>query len=134
MLVSYQCCVEQDRTGETVKIHYVGCSSQYEWRSVFELVDKAVEVNKHEQDASFLRQELAYRIKSNLSCSRKSSPEVRIELPFDKKVFDQNDLLVIAVTQYWTQFISTLTYKDLSIWWNTPTPRSGTIAYNYGSC
>ena len=99
MLVSYQCCVDQLKraaTGETVKIHFVGYSSRYnEWRSVSELVDKAVEVDQHE-DAFFFHQELAYRIKSNISCSRKSSPEVRIELLFDKRVSDEG-LLVIRV-------------------------------------
>ena len=70
----------------------MGYSSHYdEWRSVSELIDKSVEVDEHEHEASssFLHQELAYRIKSSLSSSRKSSPEVRIEVPFDKNVFDE---------------------------------------------
>ena len=57
-----------------------------------ELVKKSIEVAEHhEQDASsrFLHQELAYRIKSSLISSRKSSPEVRIEVPFDENVFDE---------------------------------------------
>lgn len=55
------------------------------------MIDKSAEAHVHEQDASsiFLHQELAYRIKSSLSSSRKSSPEVRIEVPFDKRVFDE---------------------------------------------
>lgn len=48
----------------------------------------AAEAYERKQDASssFLHQDLAYQFKSSLSSSRKSSPEVRIEVPFDKKV------------------------------------------------
>ena len=84
--------MERDAAGGTAKIHYVGYSSHYDkWQSVSELVDRIEEADKHELHASssFLHQELAYRIKSSLSSSRKSSPEVRIDVPFDKDVFDK---------------------------------------------
>ena len=80
--------LERDVANGKVKIHFVGYSSSYdEWRSVSELVDKAIGV---EEDIPFsLHEELASRIKASLSSSRKSSPEVKIEMPFDKQLFDK---------------------------------------------
>ena len=59
------------------KIHYIGYSSRCdEWRSLSDIVDKST--LRAEQFS--LHNELASRIKLNLTSSRKSSPEVKIEI------------------------------------------------------
>ena len=82
-----------ERTDERVKVHYVGYSSSYdEWRDESEL--ESIDVNEpaesHEDsmcgECSYepfsLYKHLVLKIKQSLSCSRRSSPAVRIVVPF----------------------------------------------------
>ena len=83
--------IGNDHRTQRVKIHYIGYSSRYdEWRPLSDIVDKRTSVMN--EDSSFLRlhTELASRIKSNLLSSRKNSPEVRIEIPFDRGLYNSN--------------------------------------------
>ena len=91
--------VDNDGQGR-VKIHYVGYSSSHdEWRDETEIVSIDPQPSEHlmETDcisngvmyAPFsLYNELGSRIKSSLISRRKESPTVRIELPFDKVLFE----------------------------------------------
>ena len=86
--------VDYDGEGR-VKINYVGYSSCHdEWRDEAEIVPiepQPVE-NSMETDNLYtpfsLYNELGSRIKSSLMSQRKESPTVRIELPFDKVLFE----------------------------------------------
>ena len=76
--------LERDPRTQSVKIHYIGYSAGHdEWRPVSDIIDKPMK-----QDTPHA--ELASRIKSSLTRSRINSPEVRIEIPFDKGLYDSN--------------------------------------------
>ena len=79
------CENEQDDQGH-VKVHYIGYGSEYdEWREPAGLVHLASPCVISERYD--LHQELALRIKSALTASRKSNPSVKIIMPFDQCVF-----------------------------------------------
>ena len=81
--------IEGDPSTQRMKIHYIGYSSRYdEWRPASDIVDKRTLVMKEDSTSLRLHAELASRIKSNLSSSRTNSPEVRIEIPFDKDLYN----------------------------------------------
>ena len=71
-----------------MKIHYVGYASKYdEWKDESQLGSleagkKGSQVTSHFQPYS-LYTNLTVKIKQALSCGRKSSPAVRIVMPFD---------------------------------------------------
>ena len=86
--------VHSDSEGR-VKVHYLGYSSCHdEWRDGSELVP--LEPNSARETASdsnlyspfSLYYELGTRIKAALMSRRKESPTVKIELPFDKVLFE----------------------------------------------
>ena len=83
--------IEKDSASGRVKIHYVGYSARYdEWRNDSDIVDTSGEVPRPLLSTDFsLYQELACKIKLALTSSRKSSPEAKIELPFDRSVFEE---------------------------------------------
>ena len=78
---------------DKVKIHYTGYSSKYdEWRAHEDIV----EPSSSEQSSGHniepyqpfnVHTHLAYAIKSSLCSGRERDPAVRIEVPFDKLVF-----------------------------------------------
>ena len=79
-----------------VKVHYDGYGSEDdEWRPAAEIVEVRgtvpVPVNPEPLliPTFSLHQELAIKIKSSLISTRKGSPEVKIEMCFDKLLFDQ---------------------------------------------
>ena len=76
--------VEKD--GAKVKIHYEGYGHEFdEWRNEGDIVlPQQPEVYK----PFSLYQELAYQIKLALDSRGRRDPEVRIELPFDKVLFE----------------------------------------------
>lgn len=86
--------IEEDLT--RYKVHYLGYSSSYdEWKEKEAVVD--IEDPNNEDPTSCdgghlerfsLYHELATRIKTALNSSRKESPIVKIDLPFDKIEFD----------------------------------------------
>ena len=81
--------IEDDPSTQRMKIHYIGYSSRYnEWRPASDIVDKRTLVMNEDSTSLRLHAELALRIKSNLSSSRKNSPEVRIEIPSDKDLYN----------------------------------------------
>ena len=82
--------VENDITTGKVKIHYCGYSNDYdEWRDPGDIVDLSSPSPTPLLTSSFsLHQELALKIKRSLQNTRKSSPEVRIEMEFDKVLYD----------------------------------------------
>ena len=80
--------VENDATTCRVKIHYCGYSSEDdEWRDPGDIVDLSSPTPLLTSSFS-LHQELALKIKRSLQNTRKSSPEVRIEMDFDKVLYD----------------------------------------------
>lgn len=91
-----------EKEDKRVKVHYVGFSTEYdEWREESELESVYTSETSPEaaslEDAvcdgcSFepfsLHNYLKVKIKQSLSCTRKSSPEVRIVVPFDAITFN----------------------------------------------
>lgn len=74
------------RDGDRAKIHYIGYGEHDEWRNVTEIVNTQPDVEPYVPfDA---HRELAYQITLALNSRLRSEPEVRIELPFDKLIFD----------------------------------------------
>ena len=84
--------IEEDPVSTLCKVHYIGYSSVYdEWKEKDAIVDTNTEDPDEDLSQSkrfSLHQELATRIKTALSSSRKSSPTVRIDLPFDRIEFN----------------------------------------------
>ena len=79
-----------ERTGPAnegiVRIHYVGYSAAYdEWRPPGDIVN-LVSSSDHEEFC--LYEELAFRVKSSLVSQRRSNPAVRIEMTFDRDVYE----------------------------------------------
>ena len=74
--------------GSRVLIHYVGYDSHFdEWREEKDLVNTPSPCLTTE--CYDLHQDLALKIKSSLTSKRKSNPMVRVDMPFDKKMFCQ---------------------------------------------
>jgi len=84
--------VDKNSDNGLVKIHYVGYSSAYdEWRNEAEVVESneaSVEVSCELVKPFSLYEQLCNRIKCALNSGRKDSPSVRIDMPFDKLLFD----------------------------------------------
>ena len=88
--------VDKDDSGKRIKIHYVGYSTKYdEWRDECDLepINEADSSEETECDGfSFepfsLHSYLKVKIKQSLTCTRKSSPSVRIVVPFDAVTFN----------------------------------------------
>ena len=77
-----------ERAGTRVLIHYVGYVSDFdEWREEKDLVNMPSPCLTTE--CYDLHQDLALKIKSSLTSKRKSNPIVRVDIPFDKKMFCQ---------------------------------------------
>lgn len=76
-----------EREGEHVKIHYIGYGDdEDEWREASELVQLS---KKPQPYIPFeLHRELAYQIQAALDSRYRKDPDVRIEVPFDKLLFD----------------------------------------------
>ena len=86
--------LDEDPRTQRVKIHFIGYSSRYdEWRPLADIIGKRTLTMKEDSSCLRFHVELASKIKSNLSSSRKNSPEVRIEVPFDKGLYDSNTSL-----------------------------------------
>ena len=75
-----------ERAGEKVKIHYEGYGEEFdEWKDESEIVCP----EKPEVYQPFeLHRELAYQIKVSLNLSGRRDPDIRIEVPFDKLLFE----------------------------------------------
>ena len=68
-----------------MKIHYTGyCSDYDEWRSADDIVQPKVPERYRPFDH---HQQLAYAIKSSLYSGRDRDPSMRLEIPFDKLMF-----------------------------------------------
>jgi hypothetical protein len=90
--------VEEDSSSHKYKVHYIGYSKQYdEWKSEGEIISIGEEAQDENPDPKLdcliterysHHRELAYRIKMALNSSRKDSPVVRINMPFDRVEFD----------------------------------------------
>lgn len=77
-----------EREGEQVKIHYIGYGDdEDEWREASELVQLS---KKPQPYISFeLHRELTYQIQAALDSKYRKDPDVRIEVPFDKLLYDE---------------------------------------------
>ena len=76
--------VLEEKDGQ-VKIHYTGyCSDYDEWRSKEDIVLPSVPERYHPYDH---HQQLTYAIKSSLRSGRDQDPAVRLEVPFDRLVY-----------------------------------------------
>lgn len=79
-----------DSERDRVKVHYVGYDSSYdEWRESGDVVP----LDSPDIDQTFLcpfslYAELGLQIKQALSCSRKQSPTIRIDMSFDILLFN----------------------------------------------
>ena len=82
--------IDEDST--RFKVHYVGYSNCYdEWKDKEEIVDISdgdSEVAGGELQRFSLYLELGSKIKAALNSSRKESPVIRIDMPFDRLEFD----------------------------------------------
>ena len=77
-----------DRDDTRVLVHYVGYDSHFdEWREERDLVNMPSPCLTTE--CYDLHHDLALKIKTSLTSKRKSNPVVRIDMPFDKKMFCQ---------------------------------------------
>ena len=77
------------------RVHYIGYDNCYdEWKDKDDIVDLSgpcddpKTASSHPIPRFSLYNELSVRIKSSLNSSRKESPIVRIDMPFDKIEFD----------------------------------------------
>ena len=82
-----------DKEDHRVKIHYLGYDSSYdEWREqddVVPLTSPAIAENSQTLLHPFsLYAELGIKIKQALTCGRKESPSIRIDMPFDVLMFN----------------------------------------------
>ena len=80
----------RERQENSVKIHYIGYSDEHdEWRDPSELVNIGSDGHHLETYHPYNpHQEIAYQIKLALHSGNRKDPEVRIELPFDRLLFD----------------------------------------------
>ena len=75
-------------TTDLVRIHYLGYSSRYdEWRAVSDLVELDTPCTLKEEYG--FDQDLAQKITTSLSSQRRASPVVKIEMMFDKNVYEK---------------------------------------------
>lgn len=114
-----------DEDASRYKVHYVGFSSTHdEWTSKEEVVDLASGEDSDSlndktcmaADRFSLYRELATKIKLALNSSRKESPEVRIDMPFDKIEF-QGGLMQCGVKKRYIRGIQRFCiqkYQDLN--------------------
>lgn len=122
--------VEED--GDRFKVHYIGYSrKEDEWKTRDELIVLPQDAGDGDQDEATtatsedvtctvwqpfsLYRELGNRIKCSLQSSRKDSPMVKIDLPFDKLLFD-GGLAKVGTKKrvyYKQQRYSIKSYKDL---------------------
>ena len=122
----YPVHVVERQGAKRVKVHYVGYSSAYdEWRDESEL--ESIEVNEVEssEDTAYgehsfepfsLNKHLMLKIKQSLSCSRRSSPAIKIVVPFDAVHFN-GGLKLLATPSKKVQGIQHYTikhYEDLN--------------------
>lgn len=120
-----------EKEDKRVKVHYVGFSTKYdEWRDESELEslytsETSQETASSEEDTvcdgrSFepfsLHNHLKVKIKQSLSCTRKSSPEVRIVVPFDVITFNGGLRLLGTESKkaHGIQHYTIKHYKDLN--------------------
>ena len=82
------CTEATDSANEgNVRIHYVGYSASYdEWRPRDDVVNF---VSSSISEEFCLHNELALRVKSSLVSQRRSNPAVKIEMSFDRDVYDE---------------------------------------------
>jgi hypothetical protein len=81
--------VERDVQKKKVKVHYTGYgSSDDEWRDEDDIVQPRQDPINLITPAFNLYQELALKIKMSLQSTRKSNPEVKLVMDFDKLQFD----------------------------------------------
>ena len=75
-----------EKEGDKVKIHYDGYGEEFdEWRNEIDIVLP----EKQEMYQPFeLHNELAYQIKLSLNSRGRRDPVIRIEVPFDKLLFE----------------------------------------------
>ena len=77
-----------ERDGTRVLIHYVGYDSHFnEWREEKDLINMSSP--RLTTECYDLHHDLALKIKSSLTSKRKSNAIVRVDMPFDKKIFCQ---------------------------------------------
>lgn len=103
-----------------VRIHYVGYSAKFdEWRPLNDLVTTAL-MSGVEEEYDF-NTELLLKVKSSLVSQRRSNPAVKIEITFNKIVFDEGLKILgylknrkrgidhytiqIKITEIWTAFL-----------------------------
>ena len=79
-----------ERQENSVKIHYIGYSDEHdEWRNSSDLVSIGSDGQQLEDYQPYNpHRELAYQIKVSLHSGSRREPEVRIELPFDRLLFE----------------------------------------------
>lgn len=123
--------VEQDDGNGRFKVHYVGYSSQYdEWRDNSEVVSldcehtiqDSMSVPASEANVSLvlapfsLYNELSIKVKCALSSRRKENPSTRIDMPFDKLLFDGGLKACGIPFRFYrgTQRYKIMNYKDLN--------------------
>ena len=81
-----------DRDGTRLRIHYVGYDDRYdEWREAEEV--ETIDTDCEESEAELYlpydpHRELAYQIKAALDSRHRKDPDTRIDMPFDKLLFD----------------------------------------------
>ena len=86
-----------ERNEDCVRVHYIGYKDDYdEWKDVTELesleedCEQLELLSDKEQllESYSLYKDLSIKIKKSLSCNRRSSPRIKIVMPFDVVMFN----------------------------------------------
>lgn len=96
-----------------VRIHYIGYSSAYdEWRPRDDIVNF---VSPSVSEKFCLHNELALRVKSSLVSQRRSNPAVKIEMSFDRDIYEEGLSAVgyVKCTMRGVKHSSIRSYSDL---------------------
>ena len=81
-----------ERDGTRIKVHYVGYCDKYDElkeAEEVEVLDAEGEESKAELYTSFdLHRKLAFQIKVALDSRHRKDPDMRLDMPFDRLLFD----------------------------------------------
>lgn len=78
-----------ERSGQRVKVHYIGYSEDTdEWKEAGDIIDLPPTQREGPYQPFEHHRELAYQIKLALNSGHGRDPSVRLEVPFDKLLFE----------------------------------------------
>ena len=112
-----------ERTGSRAKVHCVGYSNSYDEYSELEAIDTTGDTEEEQDGTTFaplqsysIYRDLSIKIKLAMSCGRKTSPTVRISMPFDILHFKEGLKLIGVPSRrvFGNQNYNLKHYRDLN--------------------